>query len=253
MTYWILPWNKDVYNLPQCLQDFGFVEWRQRNKLSVGDIVFLYCSSPHRQILYMMKVSKINIPFNDTINDEYLFNYSYHLKETDFYARFEPIAEAALGNSELSYNRLQELGIKSQLQGGIKVPDSILTHILENFDVVFDDLAQTYTEGKSHNHSIISYERNQQARQACINKYGYSCQICGLNLEQKYGPVGREFIHVHHINFISSEGGLSHTVDPLKDLIPVCPNCHAILHRKLDGKYLSVQDVKELVNDGNPA
>ena len=55
MTFWILPWNKEVYNLPQCLIDFGYVEWRQQNKLAVDDIVFLYCSSPVRQIMYMMK------------------------------------------------------------------------------------------------------------------------------------------------------------------------------------------------------
>lgn len=98
MKYWILPWNKEVYNLPQCLIDFGFVEWRQQNKLAVGDIVFLYCSSPVRQIMYMMRVSKVNIPYSDSINDEYLFNYGYKLKETDLYSRFEPIAKASESN-----------------------------------------------------------------------------------------------------------------------------------------------------------
>ena len=249
MTYWILPWNKDVFNLPQCLQDFGFVEWRQRNKLSVGDIVFLYCSRPYRQILYMMKVSKINIAFDDTINDEYLFNYNYHLKETDFYARLEPIAEATIGNPELSYSRLQDLGIKSQLQGGIKVQDKILMHILDNFDVVFDDLSQTYTEGKSHSTSITTYERNQLAKDECLNHYGYNCQICGTNFEDKYGEVGKNFIHVHHVEFISSFGGIEHEIEPIKGLIPVCPNCHAMLHRKLNGKYLTPEELKAMIKD----
>lgn len=249
MNYWILPWNKEVYDLPRCLKDFGFVEWRQKNKLEVGDIVFLYCSNPHRQIMYMMRVSKINIPYNDTINDEYLFNYGYELKTTDFYARFEPIESASVGNTELSYARLRELGIKSQFQGGIRVPDNILTHILENFDVVFDDLEQTYTEGAAHSQSVISYERSSQARQACLDKYGYTCQVCETNFEQKYGEVGKNFIHVHHIDFISAKGGETHEVDPINDLIPVCPNCHAMLHRKIDGKYLSVSELKQIVKN----
>lgn len=197
----------------------------------------------------MMRVSKVNIPYKDTINDEYLFNYNYNLKETDFYARFEPIAEATVGNLELSYSRLQELGIKSQFQGGIKVPDNILNHILKNFDVVFDDLSQTYTEGQSHNLTVTSFERNQNARKACLDKYGYSCQICGIDFEKKYGSVGKDFIHVHHIDFISAKGGIAHEVDPLVDLIPVCPNCHAMLHRKINGKYLSVKELKDIVEN----
>lgn len=247
MNYWILPWNKEVFNLPQCLIDFGFVEWRQCNKLSVGDIVFLYCSSPSRQIKYMMRVSKINIPFKDTINDKYLFKYNYKLKETDFYTRLESIAKASENNKELSYSRLQELGLKSHLQGGIKVPDNILSHILDNFDVVFDDLSQTYSEGAAHELSITIFERNQQARSACISKYGYSCQICGFNFEKAYGLIGKEFIHVHHTDFISSAGGIAHNINPVKELIPVCPNCHAMLHRKLNGKYLTPTQLKELI------
>lgn len=248
MKYWILPWNKDVYNLPQCLIDFGFVEWRQQNKLAVGDVVFLYCSSPVSQIMYMMRVSKIDIPYSDSINDEYLFNYRYKLKETDLYSRFEMIAQASRNNRELSYSRLRELGLTSHLQGGINVPEGLLSHILENFDVVFDDLTCTYTEGTSHNISVTSYERNDKARMACLSQFGYTCQICGINFEEKYGNVGKDFIHVHHKNFISTMGGQEHEINPLTDLIPVCPNCHAMLHRKLNGKYLKPEELKSLLS-----
>lgn len=249
MTYWILPWNKEVYNLPQCLIDFGYVEWRQQNKLAVNDIVFLYCSSPVRQIKYMMRVSKVNIPFLDSINDEYLFNYGYKLKETDLYSRFELIAKTSEPNPELSYRRLRELGLTSQLQGGIKVPNNLLSHILENFDVIFDDLTHSYTEGTAHNISITTYERNEQARNICLTHFGYNCQICGLNFEEKYGSIGKDFIHVHHIKFISSMQGQTHDINPLTDLIPVCPNCHSMLHRKVEGVYLTPYQLKERLSN----
>lgn len=147
MTFWILPWNKEVYDLPQCLEDFGFVEWRQKNKLAVDDIVYLYCSTPVKQIMYMMRVSKINISKEDSINDEYLYNYRYPIKETDFYTRLEPIAKAQDNNPELSYSKLQKLGIKSQIQGGIRVPEILLSHLLKNFNAVYDDLTQSFIEG----------------------------------------------------------------------------------------------------------
>lgn len=248
MTYWILPWNKEVFNLPQCLKDFGFVEWRKRNNLVVGDIVFIYCSTPLKQIKYMMKVSKINIPRNETVNDKYLFGYEYNLKPTDFYARFEPIAETSDNNSKLSLHSLRALGITSNIQGGIKVPDNILQFLLDCFDVVFDDLSQTFLEGSAYNHSVTSYERNQQAREACISHFGCTCQICGINFESVYGEIGKSFIHVHHVDFISSFDGVEHKINPCDELIPICPNCHAMLHRKLNGKYLSPTELKSIVD-----
>ncbi|MDE5629320.1 MAG: hypothetical protein K2I69_07145 [Muribaculaceae bacterium] len=251
MTYWILPWNKEVFNLPQSLKDFGFVEWRQRNKLAVGDIVFIYCSNPLRQIKYMMRVCKINIPRMETVNDTYLFGYEYNLKPTDFYARFELIAEVPDHNVKLSLDSLRQLGVISNIQGGIRVPDNILQYLTDCFDVVFDDFTQSFYEGSTYKHSISSYERNQQARKACLShykQYAYTCQICRANLEKLYGDVGKGFIHVHHINFISSFDGVEHEINPCDELIPVCPNCHAMLHRKVNGKYLTPDELKNIVD-----
>lgn len=121
----------------------------------------------------------------------------------------------------------------------------MLSHIIGNFDVVFDDLTHTYTEGTAHNVSITTYERNEQARSICLSHFGYKCQICGFNFEEKYGKLGKDFIHVHHINFISSMKGQTHEINPLTDLIPVCPNCHAMLHRKIDGIYVTPNQLKE--------
>lgn len=248
MTYWILPWRTTVFDLQKSLNDYGFVEWRQVNKLSIGDIVFLYSTKPIGQILYMLRVTRINIPVSESINKNYLFStYKYYLKPTDFYARLQPIAEAAENNFELSYERLNQLGIKSRLQKGITVSGNVLNHILDNFDVVFNESSRTYEEGLSHKVAVTSYERNPIARKECLSKYGYSCQICGMNFENVYGKVGKGFIHVHHISFISSHGGASHNIDPKNDLIPVCPNCHAMLHRRLNGKYLTPIELKNML------
>lgn len=74
------------------------------------------------------------------------------------------------------------------------------------------------------------YERSRINRQLCLNKHGYSCQICGVNFEKIYGERGKGFIHVHHIVPVSQMDEAK-VLDPVKDLIPVCPNCHAMLHR----------------------
>ena len=81
--------------------------------------------------------------------------------------------------------------------------------------------------------SINRYERNPILRQQCLDHFGYDCQICNFSFSECYGELGEEFCHVHHIEPLSQTGGEGN-LDPIKDLIPVCPNCHAMLHRKTE-------------------
>ena len=70
-------------------------------------------------------------------------------------------------------------------------------------------------------------------RTQCLDHFGYDCQICNFSFSECYGELGEEFCHVHHIEPLSQTGGEGN-LDPIKDLIPVCPNCHAMLHRKTE-------------------
>ena len=86
-----------------------------------------------------------------------------------------------------------------------------------------------FIEGAARLVDINAYERNPKARAACIAKFGTICQVCYFDFESKYGEIGKGFIHVHHKVDIATIGE-SYQVDPINDLIPVCPNCHAMLH-----------------------
>ena len=86
-------------------------------------------------------------------------------------------------------------------------------------------------EGTSRRISVNAYERNPRARAACLKHYGAVCQVCGMDFNSKYGEVGQGFMHVHHKRPIAMLKA-NYTVNPLKDLVPVCPNCHAMLHRR---------------------
>lgn len=59
--------------------------------------------------------------------------------------------------------------------------------------------------------------------------------------------LGKDYIEVHHIKPIS-EIGSEYVVDPEKDLIPVCFNCHSMLHRKIDGVSVDVERLIEIVS-----
>jgi len=95
---------------------------------------------------------------------------------------------------------------------------------------VVDLLPTNLVEGAVKRVSVNAYERNPLARKQCIAVHGCRCAACGFDFEAAYGEIGRGFIHVHHLRPLSSIGE-SYVLNPVRDLIPLCPNCHAIVHR----------------------
>ena len=101
-----------------------------------------------------------------------------------------------------------------------------------------------HREGAVRQVTVNVYERDRSARQKCIDHYGHACAACGLRLEDRYGPLGANYIHVHHIVPLS-EIGETYEVDPVADLRPVCPNCHAMIHRRTPA--LTVEAIRSVL------
>ena len=89
------------------------------------------------------------------------------------------------------------------------------------------------------------YERDRKLRTQAILIHGTKCKACGLDFGDKYGEIGTGYIQVHHIKPISKAGGKV-KVNPETDLIPLCANCHVIVHRKRD-QTLSIDDLIQLL------
>ncbi|MCL4795636.1 MAG: HNH endonuclease [Bryobacteraceae bacterium] len=88
-----------------------------------------------------------------------------------------------------------------------------------------------YQEGAVHQVTVNAYERNHEAREACLRHHGRNCVVCGFNFREAYGEEASDYIQVHHIKPIARAGG-TYVLNPIKDLRPVCPNCHAVIHRR---------------------
>lgn len=101
-------------------------------------------------------------------------------------------------------------------------------------------------EGGVKRIEINRYERNPINRELCLAANGYKCKICGFDFEKKYGTLGHHFIHVHHITPVSKMSD-AYVIDPVKDLIPVCPNCHAMLHQS--DPPLMPEELKEIISN----
>lgn len=91
---------------------------------------------------------------------------------------------------------------------------------------------------------VNAYERNPIARTRCIAHYGPSCVVCGFDFGAVYGPLAEGFIHIHHLKPLSQIGA-EYEVDPVADLRPVCPNCHAVIH--LGGECRDIEEVSQLL------
>tara|TARA_B100000315_G_C14338662_1_gene478584 strand:- start:125 stop:736 length:612 start_codon:yes stop_codon:yes gene_type:complete len=107
-----------------------------------------------------------------------------------------------------------------------------------------DEEGGGFKEGAVRQVLVNQYERDIAARSACIEHYGCTCQVCGLDFSQQYGEIGHGFIHVHHLKPLA-KAGRRRKVDPIRDLCPVCPNCHAMLHS--GGKVRTPEALQKVV------
>jgi predicted HNH restriction endonuclease len=102
----------------------------------------------------------------------------------------------------------------------------------------------SYIEGCKKVVTVNRYERSISAKNACKAYFGTRCQVCEVDFAEEYGEIGVGFIHVHHLVEIA-EIGESYEVNPIEDLVPVCPNCHAMLHQRKPA--YSVDKLKEIM------
>ena len=103
-----------------------------------------------------------------------------------------------------------------------------------------------HREGIAIRVSINVFERDPAARRACINHYGSTCIVCGLVFAGRYGSIGAGYIHVHHLVPLS-EIGVDYIVNPIADLRPICPNCHAMAHQ--ENPPFTVKELQRMLRD----
>jgi predicted HNH restriction endonuclease len=111
-------------------------------------------------------------------------------------------------------------------------------------DELPDSNGDGYPEGAREQVKVNKYERDPKARKECLKYWGYCCAACGFSFEERYGSLGYEYIHVHHMVELSTVGP-GYKVNPKKDLIPICPNCHAMIHRPGLGQALTIDELKQ--------
>ncbi len=103
---------------------------------------------------------------------------------------------------------------------------------------------EDFYEGTRKRISVNAYERDSRARHACLKYHGFRCMVCAQDMSEIYGDAAVGVIHVHHIKPLS-EVKSGYKVNPKADLIPVCPNCHAVIHCRKSS--YTIEEVKSFL------
>ncbi len=254
---WIISANSKMYDHSSSFEHYGFIDWRQGNtKYEVGDTVYIYCTRPLMMLQYKCKVERIDLDFEQIRDDEeYWYDKEeYQKSKGGKYMTLRLVEQ--ISNNYMKLDNLKANGLKAAPQGPVKIKEGDLLSYIEKYftdnyqsdyfpDMISEDMLDY--EGAQKRILVNKYERSSKARENAIRYHGLNCQICGLNFKEMYGEIGEDFIHIHHLIPIH-EIGSNYKINYKKDLIPVCPNCHSMLHRQINGKELKVAELKKMIN-----
>lgn len=269
MANWLVTVNYDEFDLEKAFDALSVIYWKNSVKtegkgLQRNDIVFVYVTKPISKVVYQFRVSRFASPSEYPLTQKAFWKDTKQSANIKGYAVFEKLKK--LDKVTLSYEFFVQHGLipDAPIQGrrtdrDKAVDDPIrifLAHIVNEFinetiAIDYPDEAyvnnQLFPEGAKLTVQVNRYERNPEARAKCIEIHGTRCEICKMSFAETYGFFAKDFIHVHHKTplYQISE---SYEVNPETDLIPVCPNCHAMLHRQENGCSMTVERLKQLYN-----
>jgi 5-methylcytosine-specific restriction protein A len=256
MNTFLLTWNPDRWNWKNLDATIARVkrtrfcpdQWTCRtSKILPGDRVFLLRQGHEpRGIMAAGEASSARLPGA---------HYSSPRKKSTYVRlRWDSLfAEPILPRARLSRNDLAGMHWNIMCSG-VEIPPRIAARLeqiwyeclsAEGFSPVKlpDEIVAPgqFLEGAVRRVTVNAYERDPQARRACIQHHGTNCHGCVFSFAAHYGDIGNGFIHVHHLRPLASVG-VRYTVDPIADLRPVCPNCHAMIHQQ--DPALSIKELK---------
>ena len=167
---------------------------------------------------------------------------------------FDVLEEAPIVSmDELAQPPLSDAHWSTQMSG-IHIPDSVASTVEALWA---DRTSKSKTEGldelenaseTTRHHAtrvyVNRYERSSRARALCLAHHGLKCACCDTLLADVYGRQAAELIHVHHLTQLASipEGA---EIDPVRDLRPVCPNCHCVIHTRQTP--FTIEEMREMI------
>lgn len=231
---------------------------KYKNKISKGDKIVYYKGKMKDKIFFNQRLSKDPHYFGIGTIGEISEDKSINGK-TNYYAKindYTPFVEAVFFKDK-NDNYFEINDRSNYFRDAVRtINEDIFNLILSKANLIFNinevnDLREEYNmltsfkvEGKKKVIFTNIYERDPQLRLDAIKIHGLICKCCEMDFEKAYGPLGKDFIHVHHLKPISERG--EDLVNPETDLTVLCPNCHSMIHRKRNNT-LTIEELKSII------
>lgn len=211
--------------------------------------------------------------FDNLKRDEIVYEYLFNSRTCTWLDK-----KIIKNNNFSAMDILHSIGLKSEHRGileglGVKESINLLESKTNDYEVIIECLKRIfeikgeniygtiysdleaemseegvfYSEGTVKEYSGKRYERNPINRAKAIEIHGLNCKGCGFNFEKVYGEWGKDFIEIHHVNPLCT---IKEEVvnNPETDLVPVCSNCHRMIHRRKE-EVLTIEELKELIKN----
>ena len=198
------------------------VEFLQKQLIETGNKAiseYINTIVANKKLSFNKKLDTIDITKNDTVQND---NKTYTVQETEILKTLNFEEKSNLSDNDNLEHITAKVPTKSRHKDNRVIIKSSEKLIQESTEELFEGVKKTV--------KVNSYERNPKARQLCVKYWKAICAVCEIDFEKTYGEIGKGFIHVHHLTPVSQIGE-TYKIDPIIDLIPVCPNCHSMLHK----------------------
>lgn len=244
MTEWILPTNPKTYRTDEAFRNLGAVEWfqsRSIKNIQIGDIAYLYISTPVQELHWKCQVTDVNRAVSIIDDTAY---YQYDTSGSTFEGPFielKAIYEFPLPDL-VSFQMLKQHGLKNRLMGPCRVNDELSQYLAE-VDRRQNDANEIHTHlqtipsdklkklAEDHSGKSISkkttteaYVRNPYIAQYVKRRANGKCQLCNQSAPFK-DQFGEPYLESHHVVWLSNGGE-----DSIKNAVALCPNCHRKMH-----------------------
>lgn len=267
MANWLVTVNYNEFDLEKAFDTLSTILWKNSSTLEgkglqINDMVYVYVTKPISKVMYQFKVIAHADKSEYPVAQKAFWKDKTQLGSIKEYAVFEKLQKVDKATLSFDYFLQKKLVSDAPIQGRRtdrdKAPNDpiriFLDHIVTEFgndalETNYPDEAnvesKTFPEGAKQTVQVNRYERNPEARAKCIEFHKARCKVCDMSFAETYGSFAKDFIHVHHKKPLY-EISEQYEVDPKNDLIPVCPNCHAMLHKQENGIPMTVERLKLL-------
>ena len=213
-------------------------QWTFPKNARVGDTAFIYESE--QGLFARAKILSTASPADDL---GWPHRYGGDVGEFRLFENFVPLDYIRSELPDFGWARYPRSYTTLDANTAKEMGKLIADYQKDNFAFEADNFAPAI-EGARRLVYVNSYERSRKAREACKRIHGSSCAACGFDFGSTYGSGFRGYIHVHHLRPLSDIDE-QYEVNPESDLVPVCPNCHAVIHS--ENPPLSIEAVRKLL------